>query len=90
MEKYSLLRQRLMQAGLSGGEALLEPHAASYKEILRAHDAGYLLRVVCGELTPAEARQIGFPWTPQMVERSRCSAGATIETCRAALEEGIG
>jgi acetoin utilization deacetylase AcuC-like enzyme len=84
MQKYSLLRQRVMQAGLSEGEALREPHAATDKEILRAHDAGYLRRVVSGELTPAEARQIGFPWTPQMVERSRRSAGATIEACRAA------
>jgi acetoin utilization deacetylase AcuC-like enzyme len=90
MQKYSLLRQCVMQAGLSEGEALREPHAATDKEILRAHDADYLRRVVSGELTPAEARRIGFPWTPQMVERSRRSAGATIEACRAALEEGIG
>ena len=79
-----------MQAGLSGGEALREPHAATDEEILRAHDADYLRRVVGDELMPAEMRQIGFPWTPQMVERSRRSAGATIEACRAALEEGIG
>jgi acetoin utilization deacetylase AcuC-like enzyme len=57
MRKYSLLRQRVMQAGLSGGEALREPHAATDKEILRAHDAGYLRRVVRGELTPALAMQ---------------------------------
>lgn len=76
-----------MRAGLSDGEALREPHAATDEEILRAHDAGYLRRVVSGELTRAEARQIGFL---QMVERSRRSAGATIEACRAALDEGIG
>ena len=69
MQKYSLLRQRVMQAGLSGGEALREPRTATDEEIQRAHDAGYLQRVVRGELTPAEVRQIGFPWTPQMVER---------------------
>ena len=39
MQKYSLLRQRVMQAGLSGGEALREPHAATEAEIVRAHDA---------------------------------------------------
>jgi acetoin utilization deacetylase AcuC-like enzyme len=90
MQKYSLLCQRLMRAGLSGGEALRAPHAATDEEILRAHDAGYLRRVVGGELMAAEVRRIEFPWTSQMVERSRSSAGATIEACRAALEEGIG
>jgi acetoin utilization deacetylase AcuC-like enzyme len=45
--------------------------------------------VTGGEFTPAEIRRIGFAWTPQMVERSRRSAGATIEACRSALEQGI-
>ncbi|MBI1879086.1 MAG: histone deacetylase, partial [Chloroflexi bacterium] len=34
-------------------------------------------------------RRIGFPWSPQMVERSRRSSGATIEACRAALQDGF-
>lgn len=89
MEKYSLLRQRVIQAGLSGGEALHEARSATDEEILRAHDADYLRRVINGAPTPAETRRIGFPWTPQMVERSRRSAGATIEACRVALEEGV-
>jgi acetoin utilization deacetylase AcuC-like enzyme len=65
------------------------PHAASDAEIIRAHDAGYLHRVQNGLLTPQEIRRIGFPWSPEMVERSRRSAGATIEACRAALEDGF-
>ncbi|MGH8679712.1 MAG: hypothetical protein ACREUQ_15360, partial [Burkholderiales bacterium] len=51
--------------------------------------SGYLRRVTSGELTPAEIRRIGFPWSSQMVERSRRSSGATIEACRGALEGGI-
>ena len=35
LQKYSLLRERVMQAGLSTGEALREPHAATDEEILR-------------------------------------------------------
>jgi acetoin utilization deacetylase AcuC-like enzyme len=89
MAKYSMLRQRVEAAGLSGGEPLRIPHAATDQEILRAHDAAYLHRVVLGELAQAEVRRIGVPWTPQMVERSRRSAGATIEACRAALAEGV-
>src|SRR5262249_55947270 len=31
----------------------------------------------------------GFPWSPQMVERSRRSSGATLAAARAALDDGI-
>lgn len=53
-----------------------------------AHHPAYIQRVSNGTLTFAEQKAIGFPWTPQMVERSRRSAGATIAACRAALESG--
>ena len=52
--------------------------------------AAYLQRVVSGELAAEEQRRIGFPWSPQMVERSRRSSGATLAAARAALEEGVG
>lgn len=89
MAKYAMLRERVQAAGLAGGEALQVPRAATDEQLLRAHDAGYLRRVVDGSLTPAEIRRIGFPWTPEMVERSRRSSGATLEACRAALREGV-
>jgi acetoin utilization deacetylase AcuC-like enzyme len=76
-------------ANLAGEGELLEPHAATDEEILRAHDAEYLHKVKTGTLSAAEVRRIGFPWSPQMVERSRRSSGATIEACRAALVEGV-
>lgn len=89
MAKYAMLRERVQSAGLAGSEALCVPDAASDQELLRAHDADYLARVLEGRLTPAEIRRIGFPWTPEMVERSRRSSGATIAACRAALAEGV-
>ncbi|HJW82914.1 MAG TPA: histone deacetylase [Anaerolineae bacterium] len=87
IRKYALLRERVAEAGL--GE-LCVPHAATDEELLRAHDADYVRRVARGELTDKELRRIGLPWSPQMVERSRRSVGATIEACRAALEDGVG
>lgn len=90
MAKYSKLRERVIAEGLNGKDPLAVPHAATDEEILRAHDRDYLARVRDGALTPAEARRIGFPWSPQLVERSRRSSGATIEACRAALERGVG
>jgi len=88
MQKYRLLRERVEQAGLADPDGLQEPPAARDEEILRAHDAAYLARVVTGALSAQEQRRIGFPWSEQMVERSRRSAGATLAAARAALSTG--
>jgi len=45
--------------------------------------------VLQGSLSPQEQQEIGFPWSPQMVERSRRSAGATLAASKTALKEGV-
>jgi acetoin utilization deacetylase AcuC-like enzyme len=89
MRKYALLRQRVAASGLVAPDQLIVPHAATDAELLRAHAPEYLWRCQAGKLTPQEIRRIGFPWSAAMVERSRRSSGATIEACRAALEDGL-
>jgi len=89
MPKYSRLRERVVAEGVIRPEDLIVPEAASDEQILRAHDADYLEKVKTGTLTAKEIRRIGFPWTPEMVERSRRSSGATIAACRTALTEGF-
>ena len=51
--------------------------------------AAYVDAVANGTLPREAQRRIGFPWSPQMVERSRRSVGATIAASRAALEDGV-
>lgn len=87
MQKYRLLRERVQS--LLPQVRLLEPPAASDSELHLAHDPSYIDRFCAGSLTAAEQRAIGFPWSPQMVERSRRSAGATLAACRDALFEGV-
>lgn len=89
MEKYTRLRERVIATGLVAREDMLLPHAATDDELALAHDRQYIERVQRGELSADEIRRIGFPWSPEMVERSRRSAGATIGACRAALEDGV-
>jgi acetoin utilization deacetylase AcuC-like enzyme len=89
MEKYALLRRRVAEANIVRPEDLIVPHAATDAELCRAHDPEYVRRVQAGELSEQEMRRIGFPWSPEMVERSRRSSGATIEVCRAALDQGV-
>jgi acetoin utilization deacetylase AcuC-like enzyme len=87
--KYSGLRQRVIDSGLFAIEDLIPAEPASDEQLLRVHTPDYVRRVTQGELTDKELRRIGFPWSPEMVERSRRSVGATIAACRFALEDGI-
>nr|WP_317614869.1 histone deacetylase [Polynucleobacter asymbioticus] len=86
MEKYSRLRD--LVGTLSSVETIEAP-AASDTQILYCHDPQYLIKVIEGKLSPQEQKEIGFPWSVKMVERSRRSAGATVAAAKTALEEGI-
>jgi len=79
----------VVAAGLVSPGDLIVPEPASDEQILRAHDVDYLRRVKSGQLTRQEVRRIGLPWSPELVERARRSAGGTIEACRAALLDGV-
>ncbi len=87
MGKYARLRARVLESDLAAAAHVAPP--ARDEEIVRAHCPGYLGRVVDGTLSAAEQRAIGFPWTPQMVERSRRTSGATVAAGRAALDDGV-
>ena len=86
MEKYSRLRDLVSSLEMV---ELVEAPAASDTQILYAHDPSYLMNIIEGRLSPKEQREIGFPWSKKMVERSRRSAGATIAAAKTALEEGL-
>jgi acetoin utilization deacetylase AcuC-like enzyme len=86
MDKYARLRNEVDK--LSGIQ-LLEPLAATDTQLLYAHSPAYVQAVLYGTLTPQEQREIGFPWSEPMVERSRRSVGATIAACQAACTEGV-
>jgi len=89
MEKYSRLREVLLASGEFSPADFHLPHAASDDELARAHDPAYIHAVSHGQLDSTAQKQIGFPWSAGMVERSRRSAGATICACRTALADGV-
>lgn len=86
MEKYSRLRDLV---GSQAGIELVEAPSATDTQILYAHHPSYLIKVIEGTLSAQEQREIGFPWSSQMVERSRRSAGATVAAAKTAFQEGI-
>ena len=90
MSKYRLLRERVQASGLVAPDELVEPPAATDEQLARAHDPDYIAAMTAGSVTPEQMKRIGFPWSAEMVERSRRSSGATVEAVRAALADGIG
>lgn len=89
MAKYSGLRERILADGIIAPPDLHEAPAASWDDLLLVHDAGYVDAVKTGTVARDIQRRIGFPWSPEMVERSRRSVGATIAAARVALDEGV-
>lgn len=89
MRKYALLRQRLLDEGFDAAHQFAAPPAATREQLLRAHSAEYVDRAERGEFSEVELRALGFPWSPQLIERSKRSSGGTTEAARAALREGV-
>ncbi|MEY4168362.1 MAG: hypothetical protein RIR52_2186 [Acidobacteriota bacterium] len=89
MSKYRLTRDRLLAEGTITHWHLTEPPLATDADILLVHEPTYWLRCARGELTRAEVRRIGFPWSEGLVRRSRASVQGTILAARSALQQGI-
>ncbi|MBA4216979.1 MAG: histone deacetylase [Proteobacteria bacterium] len=85
--KYRMLREHFLRE--PGLLRLRQAPAASEAELVLAHTPDFVDAVLHGHLSAAAQREIGFPWSPAMVERSRRSVGATIAAARAALAEGV-
>lgn len=88
MAKYQRLRERLLQEAIVTADDLAVPDAIDWSDLLRTHDAAYVEAVANGGLSHEMQRRIGFPWSPEMVERSRRSVGATLAAARQALGGG--
>ncbi|MDX1503363.1 MAG: histone deacetylase [Thermoanaerobaculia bacterium] len=84
MAKYARLRRAVEEEGLAPA-GLAVPGAATDEELLRVHTRDWVERVTTGRLTPDELRRLGFPWSRELVERSRRSVGGTLGACRSAL-----
>jgi acetoin utilization deacetylase AcuC-like enzyme len=87
--KYALLRERVLAEGLIPRDRLHDPPRATREELLRVHDAAYIDALDAGTLDAAAMRRIGFPWSPELVERSHRAVGGTVAAARSALERGI-
>lgn len=88
MGRYHLLREAVRKT--LPDVRLCEAEPASDGELALAHEPAWINAVAEGTTSAAQQREIGFPWSQPMVQRSRRSVGATIQAARAALAgEGV-
>jgi acetoin utilization deacetylase AcuC-like enzyme len=90
IEKYRLVRERLIGEGTIHGRQLHAPAPCPRELLEGAHTAEWVARVFEGRLERNEIRRIGFPWSPELVMRSRVSVAGTLWAAEAALVDGCG
>ncbi len=87
MGKYALLRERLVRE-LPAVDMQEAPRATD-GELALVHTPDYINAIATGRIGGPAMREIGFPWSAPMVERSRRSVGATVAATRLALAQGV-
>jgi len=90
IDKYALLRERVVADGTATAGEVLEAEAAPWPWLAAIQDPGLLERIRGGTLTLREARALGIPWSPELVERARRAVGGSVSAARFAVAHGFG
>jgi acetoin utilization deacetylase AcuC-like enzyme len=90
LDKYGLLRERVLADGTVAPEDVLAPSPVPWAWLERVHAPDLLERLRTGALSLREQRGLGLPWSPQLVERARHATGGTVAAAREALARGLG
>jgi len=88
MLKYELIPEQLLYEGTISHENLFVPNKCDKSDILRTHDLEYYEKLINQQLSPSEQRKIGFPQSPELIERELIITQGTIDCALFALEHG--
>ncbi len=89
MLKYELIPGQLLHEGVITEDNLFAPEPLEEDIILQTHTIDYWQRMKDGKLTSKEMRAIGFPQSPQLVEREIIISRGTIDCALNALQYGV-
>jgi acetoin utilization deacetylase AcuC-like enzyme len=89
IQKYRLIRERLIAERTLRAEDLLEPTLADPRDIRLVHTGEYWARLSAGTLAADVIRRLGLPWSESLVRRSRASVQATLTAARIAIRETV-
>ncbi len=90
MEKYGLVKERLVAEGVLSPDDLVDPEPVTEADMLLVHEAGYIRKLTHNLLTPMEVAVLEIPFSPAVFKASALMAGGTLAAARIALEDGMG
>lgn len=89
-DKYVKTRDALKTALQLDDNAFQRSPMIDKSALLTTHCPNYIEGIFSGSLEPRAQKRIGFPWSPDFVERSLASTGGTLAAARHALQCGYG
>ncbi|EFJ47569.1 hypothetical protein VOLCADRAFT_91828 [Volvox carteri f. nagariensis] len=89
MEKYAATHGSLKaDHSLEGLIQLRAAPAVSMEDVTLAHDVAYVERFRYNRMTDPEMRNVGFPWSEQLVGRTFASCGGTVAAMHVVMQQG--
>lgn len=89
MDKFRLLRDHLIDTGLTTDAQLFRPQVCPTDILALAHDLGYISRYMEGALSREDQRRLGLPWTEDLARRTVRAVGGSLLTAELALQHGL-
>ncbi|OYU96893.1 MAG: histone deacetylase [Bacteroidetes bacterium B1(2017)] len=89
MLKYDLIPRQLVYQGIAKEQDFFEPSATKKDDILLTHDENYYNQLLSQTLDASHIRRIGFPMSPQLIERELILVQGTIDCAYHALTDGV-
>lgn len=88
MEKYHLIPEQLLREGSIRENQIFHPTTLAENIALQVHESSYVEALKRQSVDPSMVRRIGFPLSPDLVNRELCITQGTIDCCLSALRFG--
>ena len=88
MSKYELIPAQLIHEGTCTAANFFNPSSCLEKVILLTHEKKYLDKLLNQQLSTAEQRKIGFPQSPELIQRELIITQGTIDASLYAIKNG--
>ena len=89
MTKYTRIPEQLIKEGTYSSQNFFEPKLRGEDFISLVHSEGYIQKLKNNQLSKAEERRLGFPFSQDLLKREELICTGTTQAALLALENGV-